>query len=111
MIDNCLSYGLNRLGGAIFPGGGGGENVAGDCPGLMKQLKSDSKVKAKETDCNGNCPDGTHKIRVYSDPPGFHIQRQDADGSWSELEYHGSGAHRCKPKSHGKKCGDLCVPN
>ncbi|MBN9693775.1 MAG: RHS repeat-associated core domain-containing protein [Verrucomicrobia bacterium] len=114
--DNCLSYALNRPGrGESHPGPPGGWD---DCKSLIKQMKN--QYRASEP-CKGKCDVGYHKIKVYT---GFHFQREDGGGGWSEKELHYK-ARTCKTgifggpldrpqnpnNKPGKNCGELCVPN
>jgi hypothetical protein len=86
----------------------------------MKQIKADSGAVEPK---NGKCDPGFHRIKVYSSGGGYHVQRQDADGDWSEMNY-GFEPRRCKtdlfgmPKDSpqdkgkpGKACGILCAPD
>jgi RHS repeat-associated protein len=116
--ENCLAYALNRpCDKDMYPGVGQGSEDS--CNDLKKALKDNYGALDPTL---GKCPPGWHKIRVY---PGFHIQRQDGDGKWSEKNK-GHAARRCATDSSGepvdqpqdpgikpkKPCkGDLCVPN
>ena len=114
--DNCLAYGLD-VHGCIQPDGTpDGEGNAKDCPGLKKQLTSGKfsqnyPVPDSGAMC-GKCKNGEHKIKVFSDGNGgYHIQRQDADGSWSEMSLNPTYPPRPAQPDSGKPCGELCVPN
>jgi hypothetical protein len=102
--------------GPLQPDGGDGRNNAKGC-----DVKNQIKKTYKGTDVpkDGNCPGGSHKVEVFADPNGgYHVQRQNSDGSWSEMSL-GAGPgqtyppRKCKQgKSPGlKDCGTICLPD
>jgi hypothetical protein len=66
---------------------------------------------------NGKCPVGYHKLRaeVTPDGVGFHVKRENPDGSWSEQQNQGSKPRFCDPTTPTTdgdiQCPDICVPN
>ncbi len=112
--DNCLCYALDRPGGALQPDGGDARNNAKKCADLMKQIKANFKGVG-DVPKDGNCPFGSHKIAVFADGDGgYHVQRQDSGGDWSEMSLNPTYPPRkCKKgvNSPGKPCGDLCAPD
>jgi RHS repeat-associated protein len=110
-VDNCLSYGLDCPGGQKQPDGGRGLNNAKKCKDLVAQIST--KYHAVPSKPDGSCPGGYHNIAVFSDGTGgYHVQRQDSDGNWSEMGLNPTFAPRvCKRGDPGKDCGNLCVPN
>jgi CRISPR-associated endonuclease Cas3-HD len=70
---------------------------------------------AQSTDKCGNCPSGTHKIRLWvnSDGSDFHFYRQDGNGTWSDKPGQTPAEPVSDPSSyHGyHNCGDLCTAN
>lgn len=114
--DNCLCYALDRPGGALQPDGGDGRNNAKKCADLLKQIKANYKGVG-DVPKDGNCAAGSHKIAVFSDGDGgYHVQRQDAGGGWSEMSLGGDKdtypPRKCKKgRAPGKSCGDLCAPD
>lgn len=112
--ENCLCYGLDRPGRELQPDGGYGLKNAKKCPELLDQIKKN--YKGDNVPKDGKCPSGSHKIAVFSDGDGgYHIQRQDSDGGWSEMGLGNSKdtypPRKCKRGDRGKDCGDLCVPD
>ncbi len=115
--DNCLCYGLDRPGGELQPDGGSGAKNGKNCKDLLAQIKK--HYGGADVPKGGTCPGGSHKIAVYSDGDGgYHVQRQDSDGGWSEMSLGwGEGQtyppRKCKKggNSPGKPCGDLCAPD
>jgi RHS repeat-associated protein len=112
--DNCLCYALDRPGGPLQPDGGDGRSNAKKCADLMKQIKATFKGVG-DVPKGGNCPSGSHKIAVFADGDGgYHVQRQDSGGDWSEMSLNPTYPPRkCKKggNSPGKSCGDLCAPD
>ncbi len=111
--DNCLSYGLDCPGGAKQPDGGDGRNNGKDCKQLLSQISGN--YSAQPVPKGGKCPPGTHKISVFSDGNGgYHIQRQNSDGSWSEMGLNDPNTYpprTCQRGSSGTDCGNLCAPD
>jgi uncharacterized protein RhaS with RHS repeats len=114
--DNCLCYALDLPGGAKQPDGGYGVNNGKNCKNLMAQLKKNHG--ATDVPKSGTCPTGSHKITASADGDGgYHVQRQNSDGGWSEMSLgYGEGQtyppRKCKKgDGPGKPCGDLCAPD
>jgi uncharacterized protein RhaS with RHS repeats len=112
--DNCLCYALNRPGGDLQPDGGYGGDNGKNCKDLVKQLTDKKHFPGNSAvPKSGNCPPGSHKISVFSDPNGgYHVQRQDSDGGWSEMGLNNPETYpprKCKRGSSGNDCGNLCA--
>jgi len=124
--NNCCNYAYDRPGGwnntpyNLQPGELDGMKPATkqSCDDIKKRVKADfpndPNVGAPK---DGKCPEGYHKIKpwVSADGWGFHMQRQDDDGKWSEKPGALGKAQRCnpnKPEQKGDKpCDEMCVPN
>ena len=124
--NNCCNYAYDRPGGwnntpyNLQPGELDGMKPATkqSCDDIKKRVKADfpndPNVGAPK---DGKCPEGYHKIKpwVSADGWGFHMQRQDDDGKWSEKPGALGKAQRCnpnKPEQKGDKpCDEMCVPD
>ena len=108
--NNCYNYGLD-LPACDFRQPGQFPNGV-DCASLKTSVKSDG---ASDTDSCGNCPSGTHKIRLWASPNGddFHFYRQDLGGGWSDKPGSTSAGPVSDPNSYHNynNCGDLCAQN
>jgi hypothetical protein len=111
--DNCLSYALDCPGGQKQPDGGDGRNNGKDCKKLLAQISAN--YGARPVPKGGNCPPGSHKIAVFSDGNGgYHVQRQDSNGGWSEMGLNNPETfppRKCKRGDPGTDCGNLCAPD
>jgi len=103
--ENCLAYAL-CMSGYVMPDGG--DNFGHDCNSLTNQLMQNYGVTSMPR--SGSCPAGSHAISIQSDGAnGFHIQRQDGDGGWSDQSLFPTWKPRkCKPNGN---CGIMCAPN
>jgi len=111
--DNCLCYALDRPGGELQPDGGFGNKNAKKCADLVAQIKKN--YKGGDVPKGGNCPPGSHKVAVFSDGDsgGYHVQRQNSDGSWSEMSKQPDYPPRkcTRGDAPGKDCGNICLPD
>ena len=93
---------------------GKNESPAKDCQELFKQIESMPGLNLQKPDpCSGDCPPNIHKMQVYTGEYGMHVQRQNGDGSWSDMEYNGHPPRRCEQKAPDgmSTCPMLCAPN
>jgi hypothetical protein len=115
--DNCFCYALDQPGKPQFPDKGDGSQNAKNCKDLIVQIKKNYPEVIdvpKRFFGEKPCPQGYHKIAIFSDEGsvGFHAQRQDADGTWSEMSLSPDIAPRkCKRGDKGTDCGNLCAPD
>ena len=116
--DNCLCYALDRPGKPLQPDGGKGGKNATNCQDPKEQIKKNypgvTDVPRGRFFGEGKCPPGTHKIAVFSDEgtPGYHVQRQDSEGGWSDMSLSPDRAPaKCKRGDSGTDCGNLCAPD
>jgi len=124
--NNCCNYAYDRPGGwnntpyNLQPGqlGGMKEPNKWDCDDMKKRIKADFPNDPNVgSPKGGKCPDGYHKIKpwVGAGGIGYHIQRQDDDGKWSEKPNALDKIQRCNPNKPQEKgdtpCDEMCVPN
>ena len=122
--ENCCAYAYDRPGKSLQPGELGGMSKYPDfsqggytCAEITKRIIADfpnnPNVGAPK---GGKCPDGTHKVKPWVVPNGrgYHMQRQDDDGKWSDMPSP-EAPKRCSPNKPDVKgdipCGEICVPN
>jgi RHS repeat-associated protein len=117
--DNCLCYALDRPGRALQPDAAKGLRNAKSCTNLMTQIKTNYKGVI-DVPKDGKCPPGAHKIAVFLGDRGYHVQRQDSNGEWSEMslgpDYAPRKCKRAGPAARwldslGDDCGNLCAPD
>ncbi|HEY5911152.1 MAG TPA: RHS repeat-associated core domain-containing protein [Verrucomicrobiae bacterium] len=115
--NNCYNYALDQPTGDFRqPCGGFPTGSLEDCTSLKNKVFADG---GRVPDNSGNCPAGTHKIRLWANglPSGaggdLHFYRQDCDGSWSNKPGVNPVGRVQNPSSYGsyQNCGDLCVAN
>src|SRR5438552_2107621 len=86
---------------------------------ILQKLPLPSKkvygLSDQKPDKCGNCPAGTHKIRLWVNGNGtdFHFYRQDGNGTWSDKPGQTPAEPVSNPSGyHGyKNCRDLCAAN
>jgi hypothetical protein len=123
--NNCCNYAYDRPGPPyrMYPGQLGGKpdfpykKGSVTCDEIARRIKADfpnnPNVGAPK---GGKCPAGTHNTKAWivADGVGWHMQRQDADGKWSEKPDALTKPQRCSPKkAPGYKtgCPEICVPD
>ena len=109
--NNCANYALDLPFTPNQPPG-----FDGTCASLTAFARSAGK--GKDPDSCGNCPSGTHKVRLWVAPPtkdrDFHFYRQDGDMTWSEKRGFIKPIQPVTDPNTYKdyiSCGDLCVDN
>ena len=111
--ENCLAYGL-CMPGFIMPDGKNGYGKScDDMKSLIKAHYGGGNIIDQPK--GGPCPSGTHALSLsWNGNDGFHVQRQDSDGSWSEqsFSYNPKDNYPPRPcKPSGNCPGNLCAPN
>jgi len=115
--NNCYNYACDQPSGDFRqPGTGFPPGTPVDCASLKAQVKADG---GSDPDKCGNCPQGTHKIRLWANGGtsgsggDFHFYRQDWNGSWSDKPGVTPARPTPDPNSYHsyQNCGDICAAN
>jgi hypothetical protein len=123
--NSCCNYAYDRPGPPyrLYPGELGGmpdfsyKNGSVTCDEIARRTKADFPNNPNVgPPKGGKCPAGTHNTKAWidADGVGWHMQRQDDDGKWSEKPDALTKPQRCSPKKaqgYKTECPQICVPD